>query len=250
MSVPRVNVLGVGVSATNLQQVLEVIGRRISDGDRSYVCVAAAHSIMDCQGDERVRQAFNMSDLTTPDGMSLVWFLRLKGHRQVSRVYGPELLLAACERSLERGWSHYFYGGAPGVPEALATRLQRRFPGLKVAGTHSPPFRPLTPEEDEAEVRRINCTRPDILWVGIGSPRQERWMADHLGRVQAPVMIGVGVAFDFLSGRKPQAPRWMRRAGLEWLFRLASEPGRLWPRYRQYPRFLFFLILQELGLRG
>jgi len=182
---------------------------------------------MECQRDPELRRIYNASGMTTPDGMPLVWLSRLHGYHHVDRVYGPDLMLALCERSVKRGYRHFFYGGAEGVPEHLAARLQSRFPGLIVAGTYSPPFRPLRPEEDEQIVQLINETSPDIVWVGLGSPKQERWMAEHIDRLTAPVLIGVGAAFDFHTGRKPQAPRWMQRSGLEWLFRLLTEPRRL-----------------------
>lgn len=245
----RCNVLGVNVSAVTMADVIERMGDWIEQRRPNYVCVTPAHGVMDCLGDPNLRGIFNRSGLTTPDGMAIVWLMKLRGLRRVERVYGPDLLLAACARSLERGWSHYFYGGAPGVAERLAERLGERFPGLRVAGACSPPFRPLTPEEDGAIVEQINAQNPDVVWVGISTPKQERWMAEHVGRLNAPVLLGVGAAFDFLAGVKRQAPRWMQRSGLEWLFRLASEPRRLWPRYRQYPRFAVLAIAQLLGLR-
>jgi N-acetylglucosaminyldiphosphoundecaprenol N-acetyl-beta-D-mannosaminyltransferase len=159
-------------------------------------------------------------------------------------------MLAACRRSLETGWRHYLYGGAEGVPELLAARLAERFPGLGIAGAFSPPFRPLTDAEDDEIVRRINATRPDIVWVGLSTPKQERWMASHLRRIEAPVMVGVGAAFDFHAGLKRQAPKWIQGSGLEWLFRLATEPRRLWRRYlRNNPVFVASFALQATGLR-
>jgi len=157
-------------------------------------------------------------------------------------------MLAVCGETTAAGWRHYFYGGEPGVVEALAARLLDRFPGLTVAGTTTPPFRPLTQAEEEETVARINNARPDIVWVGLSSAAQERWMADHRDRLSAPLLVGVGAAFDFLSGRKPQAPRWIQRSGLEWLFRLATEPRRLWRRYRQYPLFVLLIAAEALGL--
>jgi len=228
---PRVNVLGVGVSAVDLQQAVDIIEGWIERGERRYTCVTGVHGIMESQRDERLRHIHNAAGLVTPDGMPLVWLCRLGGMRCVERVYGPDLLLAYCARTHAAGRRHFFYGGAPGVAEALAARLQQRFPGLCVAGTYSPPFRPLTPAEDEAVVRRIDAAAADIVWVGLSTPKQERWMHAHVGRLAAPALIGVGAAFDFVSGRKRQAPRWMQRSGLEWSFRLASEPRRLWRRY-------------------
>jgi N-acetylglucosaminyldiphosphoundecaprenol N-acetyl-beta-D-mannosaminyltransferase len=187
--------------------------------------------------------------MVTPDGMAIVWLLRLMGHRNVQRVYGPDLMLAACERSLETGWKHFFYGGGPDVAQDLRRRLEERFPSLAIAGTYTPPFRPLTPDEDRAVIEQIRASGADIVWVGISTPKQERWMAEHVGKVGAPVLIGVGAAFDFLSGHKPQAPRWMQRSGLEWLFRLCTEPRRLWRRYAEYPLFAALVAAQLLGLR-
>ena len=223
----------------------------IAQREPHYVCVSGMHGIMECQGDEQLQRIHNAAGLTTPDGMSLVWLCRLKGYRQVERVYGPDLMLALCERSAAQGHRHFFYGASPDVLEALTARLSARLPGLDVAGTLAPPFRPLTREEDEDTVRRINEARPDVLWVGLSTPKQERWMADHIGRVAAPVLIGVGAAFDFHAGVKRQAPRWMQRNGLEWFFRLLSEPQRLWRRYLvNIPLFGWYLVLEGLGLRG
>lgn len=246
----RVNILGVGVSAINMATALEIIEGWIARRESHYVCVTGVHGVMESQRDESLRRIHNQAGLVTPDGMPLVWLSRLRGFHQVDRVYGPDLMLALCERSVDLGYRHFFYGGAEGVPEQLAAVLQGRFPGLRVVGTYSPPFRPLTPEEDREMVRMINGANPDIVWVGLSTPKQERWMAEHVGRLTAPVLIGVGAAFDFHPGRKPQAPRWMQRAGLEWLFRLLTEPRRLWRRYLiNNPLFIALVVLEMLGLR-
>ncbi len=249
MDHPRINILGVGVSIINIDQALECIHGWIKRHEPHYVCVTPAHSIMACTHDPHLRAIFNHSGLTTPDGMSIVWLLRLKGHHHVRRVYGPDLMNALCRQSLEYGYRHYFYGGAPGVAETLQAKMQEQYPGLQVAGTYCPPFRPLTPEEDIQVMEIIKDSKPDILWVGISSPKQEIWMAEHVERLGIPALIGVGAAFDFLSGNKEQAPRWIQRSGLEWLFRLASEPKRLWRRYVEYPLFLILILLQAMGLK-
>jgi len=247
---PRTNILGVGVSAVNMTMALEIMDGWIARREAHYVCVTSVHGVMESQRDERLRHIHNSAGLVTPDGMPLVWLSRLRGFRHVERVYGPDLMLALCQWSVSRGYRHFLYGGEVGVPEQLAAALQRRFPGLRVVGTWSPPFQPLTVEQDEQIVAAINAAGPDIVWVGLSTPRQERWMAAHVGRVAAPLLIGVGAAFDFLAGRKRQAPRWMQRSGLEWLFRLASEPRRLWRRYlASVPAFLFLSALQASGLR-
>jgi N-acetylglucosaminyldiphosphoundecaprenol N-acetyl-beta-D-mannosaminyltransferase len=209
---------------------LSEIERWITDGEQHYVCVTGVHGVMECQRDPELRGIHNRSGLTTPDGMPMVWAGRYAGAR-ISRVYGPDLMLALCAVAAERGWRHYFYGGGDGTPERLADRLRERFPALRVVGTCSPPFRPLTEEEDAAIVQAINGASPDIVWVGLSTPKQERWMANHVGRVRAPVLIGVGAAFDIHAGTLAQAPRWMQRSGLEWLYRLIREPRRLWKRY-------------------
>lgn len=250
LNIERTNVLGVGISAINIPMALEVLDAWIRQQHRTYVCITGVHGVMESQADPELRKIHNQAGLVTPDGMPMVWMSRLAGHKHVDRVYGPDLMLAVCEASLQKGYRHFFYGGNEGVPELLRDKLQEKFPGLLVVGTYSPPFRPLTPEEDAAIVSQINAARPDIVWVGLSTPKQERWMAAHLGKVQAPVMIGVGAAFDFHAGLKPQAPRWMQRSGLEWFFRMVSEPKRLARRYLQNnPKFVMAVLMQLLGLR-
>ena len=220
---PRVNVLGVGVSAIDIPRALDTIAHWMEAGEQHYVCVATVYGVMESQRDPAFRAIHNKAGMVTPDGVPLVWTGRLQGFSNITRVYGPDLLLACCERFLSQNCRHFFYGAGEGVPELLADRLASRFPGLVVAGTFSPPFRPLSPEEDEEIVEMINATEPDFVWVGLGTPKQERWMSEHLGRVNAAVLLGVGAAFDFHAGLKPQAPGWMQRSGLEWFFRLLTE---------------------------
>jgi N-acetylglucosaminyldiphosphoundecaprenol N-acetyl-beta-D-mannosaminyltransferase len=239
---PRVDVLGVGVSALDMPVALELIDQWISNGDHQYVCVTGVHGIMESRRDPRLRDAHNRSGLTTPDGMPLVWVGRAAGARQMQRVYGPDLMLSLCDLARTRGFSSFYYGGRPGVANQLARRLENRYPGLRIAGTYSPPFRELTAAEDEDIVRLINGARPDVVWVGLGTPKQELWMAAHTARLDASVLIGVGAAFDIHAGLSPQAPRWMQQSALEWAFRLGHEPRRLWRRYLyNNPRFLISL---------
>lgn len=250
MTVERTNILGVGVSAINMEMALETIDRWIGERSPNYVCVTGVHGVIDSQSDPELRRTLNRAGLVTPDGMPLVWVSRLRKQSHVSRVYGPDLMTDVCARSPEKGYRHFLYGGAPGVPELLTEALRRKFPGIEIVGHYSPPFRPLTPEEDEAVVRQINESRADIVWIGLSTPKQEHWMAAHLDRLEAPVMVGVGAAFDFLAGLKTQAPLWMQRNGLEWLYRLVTEPRRLWRRYfRIVPLFLIYMTLDSLGLR-
>jgi N-acetylglucosaminyldiphosphoundecaprenol N-acetyl-beta-D-mannosaminyltransferase len=239
----RVDVLGVGISAINLPIAVDVIADWITNREQHYVCVTGVHGVMESQRDQELRQIHNASGLTTPDGMPMVWAGRRAGASWMSRVYGPDLMLEICERAAREGWTSYLYGGADGVPERLAKALSERFPGLRIVGTHSPPFRSLTAAEDDGIVASINDTAPDIVWVGLSTPKQERWMAAHMGRLSAPVMVGVGAAFDIHAGTLPQAPRWMQRRGLEWAYRLFREPRRLWRRYfYNNPRFVWQII--------
>jgi N-acetylglucosaminyldiphosphoundecaprenol N-acetyl-beta-D-mannosaminyltransferase len=246
----KINVLGVGVSAVNMTQTLTIIDNWITQRQHNYVCVTGVHGVMESQRDERLRRIHNEAGLVVPDGMPLVWIGKLRSQSHMARVYGPDLMLALCERSLLTGYRHFLYGGAEGIPELLAQRLQDRFPGLQIVGTYSPPFRPLTEEEDKAVVHLINTADPDIIWIGLSTPKQERWMAAHVGRLNASVLIGVGAAFDFHTGIKPQAPAWMQQNGLEWLFRLLTEPRRLWKRYLiNNPLFIANILLQLSGVK-
>lgn len=249
-AVPRGNILGVGVSAINMPQALQAIEGWMDARTPQYVCVTPAHAVMECHDHPEIKSIYNQSGLTTPDGMSIVWLLKLFGFPHVDRVYGPDLMLEVCRSSQDKGYKHYFYGGAPGVADQLAKKLLKRFPELKIVGLESPPFRELTDAENQEMIKRIQSAAPDIIWVGIGSPRQEKWMSRHLKDLGVPVLIGVGAAFDFLSGNKPQAPRWVQRSGMEWFYRLLSEPRRLWKRYMlNYPRFIVLVCMQLLGIR-
>jgi len=240
--IPRFDVLGVQVSAIDIPTATDEIGRWIEQRERQYVCVTGVHGVMESQSDAELLAIHNQSGLTTPDGMPMVWAGKWAG-LPIERVYGPDLMLALCERAVEEGWTSYFYGGAEGVPERLAQKLTARFPGLRVVGTYSPPFRPLSPAEDVEIVERINAAAPDLVYVGLSTPKQERWMAAHVGLLHAPALLGVGAAFDIHAGTLRQAPRWMQRSGTEWLFRLAVEPRRLWRRYlSNNPRFAVRLL--------
>jgi len=250
MTPERTNILGVGVSAITMDMALDTIDGWIVDGRRTYVCVTSVHGVIESQSDPELRKILNQAGLVTPDGMPLVWVSRLRNKHHVGRVYGPDLMAAVCRDSVARGYRHFLYGGAAGVPERLAEQLRRTFPGIQIVGGYSPPFRPLTPEEDEAVIQEINESKADIVWVGLSTPKQEYWMADHLDRLEVPVMVGVGAAFDFLAGMKAQAPRWIQRSGLEWCYRLVTEPRRLWRRYLTIvPLFIVYIALESLGLR-
>src|SRR5918992_210324 len=202
----RVDLLGVGISVTSMQATLAQIEAWIEERERSYVCVPKVHAVIECQDDPELMRIDNQSGLTVPDSAPVYWAGRLAGAKEMGPVRGPDLLPAVCAVAARRGWRSYFYGGAPGIPERLASRLAARFPGLPVAGTYSPPFRALSPAEDDAVVERINSSDADLVWVGLSAPKQERWMAEQRERLRAPVLLGVGQAFDIHAGIKPEAP--------------------------------------------
>jgi N-acetylglucosaminyldiphosphoundecaprenol N-acetyl-beta-D-mannosaminyltransferase len=245
----RVNVLGVDVNVSSLHEAVATVERWVRQRTQHYVCITGAHGVMESRRDARLRDILNEAGMVTADGMSLVWFSRIVGNAPAERVYGPDLMRTLTALSPARGYRHFYYGGPPGVAEKLKHAVEAGYPGVVVAGTLSPPFRELSPEEDEAVVAAINAARPDIVWVGLSTPKQEFWMARHLGRIVAPVMIGVGAAFDFLAGTKRQAPRWIQQSGLEWLFRLATEPRRLWRRYAYIVPGFALLTVQALAAR-
>jgi len=246
----RVDILGVGVSPINLDDAIATIERWISEGSRNYVCITGVHGVMESRRDQHLRRIHNDAGMVTPDGMPLVWFSRFCGKSRTDRVCGTDLMRKMTAVSSQRGYRQFYYGGAEGVADKLKQALITAHPMLDVAGTLCPPFRELTPEEDRAVVAAINAARPDIVWVGLSTPKQEFWMANHLGRIEAPVMVGVGAAFDFLAGAKRQAPPWMQRNGLEWLFRLCSEPRRLWRRYADIVPGFLTLAARELLRRA
>ncbi|MGH8926397.1 MAG: WecB/TagA/CpsF family glycosyltransferase [Acidimicrobiia bacterium] len=240
---PRVDVLGVHVSAINMAMAVQTFRHWIGNGESTYVCVTGVHGVMECQRDTDLLNIHNAAGMTTPDGMPMVWASKWAGVRDVDRVYGPDLMLEVCRVAADKGWSSFFYGGKPGVADRLAVSLVSRFPGLRVAGTHSPPFGELSPTEDLEITSLINRANADIVWVGLSTPKQERWMAEHRATVNAKVLVGVGAAFDINSGELRQAPRLVQRSGLEWLYRVVQEPGRLWRRYlRNNPEFLLRVV--------
>lgn len=227
----RADILGVCVSAINMEDAVALIEHWIATRSPTFVCIAGVHGVIESLGHPRLRKIRDDAGLVTPDGMKPVWMSRWLGFDRTRRVYGPDLMRTLSALSVSRGYRHFYYGGDHGVADRLKQTLIRSYPGLQVVGTLTPPFRPLSPEEDDAVIAQINAAKPDIVWVGLSTPKQEFWMAAHVGRLDAPVLIGVGAAFDFLAGIKKRAPRWMRRSGLAWLFRLLQEPRRLWRRY-------------------
>jgi GDP-D-mannose 3',5'-epimerase len=246
----RANVLGVGIHAIDLPSAASIIERAVREGRKGYVCLTGVHGVMEAQRDPQFREILNQALLVTPDGTPTVWIGRMQGCSTMKRVFGPDLMLEVCRRSAGTGIRHFLYGGNPGIVTELAECLRRRFPGIRVVGTFTPPFRPLELSEQLALERQLEAALPDIVWVGISTPKQEKFMADNFRRLPCKVMIGVGAAFDIHTGHVKDAPEWIKAAGLQWAHRLCQEPGRLWKRYLvNNPAFLAALSLQLTGLR-
>jgi N-acetylglucosaminyldiphosphoundecaprenol N-acetyl-beta-D-mannosaminyltransferase len=243
--------LGVRVDAVQIPDVIAMMEQWIEKREHChYVAVTGMHGVTEAQHDAGFKHILNAADLVVPDGMPLVWLGRLRGFPLPRRVYGPELMTTFCQHSTSKGYRHFFFGGSSGLPERLAEKLRQRIPRLQIAGTFSPPFSRVTPEEDKATVEMINATSPDVVWVGLSEIKQGRWMYEHRRDLNAPILVGVGAAFDFLAGAKRQAPEWIRENGLEWLFRLLQEPRRLWRRYLVYgSEFVISVFLEQLGVR-
>lgn len=245
----RYRVLTVNICAITLHDAVVTVDRWIRERDRHYINACTTHTLLECYDAPELSAIVNKAGMATPDGMPLVWIGRLYGH-SVDRVYGPDLLLELCDYGQDRNYRHFFYGGAPGVPELLAEKLRARYAGLQVVGTYSPPFRALSAEEELEIARLINAAAPDIVWVGLGTPKQDYWVGRFSELLEAPALIAIGAAFDIHSGRVRQAPRWIQRSGFEWLFRLLQEPRRLWRRYViGNPRFIWLLLRQWVTRR-
>lgn len=243
-------VVGTSLAITHYDEVMDWMDGVVARRERACLTAAAVHLVMVAEEDQETRDAVSQA-LAVPDGQPLVWAMRALGHSTASRVYGPELMARYCERSASTGVRMFLYGGRnQGALVELALQLRRRYPGLKIVGGYSPPFRPLTGEEEEWVAREINRSRADVVWVGTGQPKQEKWMAQFRERLSAPILVGIGAAFDFHAGLVPQAPTWMQNLGMEWLFRLVQEPRRLWRRYARYnPRFVYGFLQQYVRHR-
>ncbi|MFC5758042.1 WecB/TagA/CpsF family glycosyltransferase [Rhizobium sp. GCM10022189] len=244
------NVLGVRVSAVNLESATGLIEKAIEDRRKEYVCVRDAHGVVRCQKDPELRSIHNRAFLVTPDGMPLVWALRHAGYAESDRVYGPDLMLSVFDAGSSKGLRHFLYGATAETLGQLQTRLLAKYPQARIVGSYAPPFRQLSMQEETDVADRLNRSGADIIWVGLSSPKQELWMARMRERLDAPMLIGVGAAFDFHAGLKRQAPRIIQRSGFEWAFRLLCEPRRLWRRYALVvPTFISLTAFQRLGLR-
>ena len=246
----RANVLGIGVHAVDMASTVATIATAVANRTKGYVCATGVHGIMEAQRDASLRSVFSRALLVVPDGMPTVWMGRLQGLRQMRRVFGPDLMLAVFADPALEGCSHFLYGGKAGVAQELESCLRRHFPNANIVGAYAPPFRPLTNDESNELHDIIGRVRPDIIWVGLGTPKQERFMAEYLPLLNATLMIGVGDAFDFHTGRLKDSPQWVKQLGLQWAHRLMQEPSRLWKRYLlNNPVFLALAALQLSGIR-
>jgi N-acetylglucosaminyldiphosphoundecaprenol N-acetyl-beta-D-mannosaminyltransferase len=239
-------ILGVTFDLVDFQTAMQTVDQCRRIGKRMYVTITNPHSVLLCNRDPEMYRATSGAYMTLPDGVGIILAARLLGYKNHGRITGPILMLRLCDWGREYGYKHYFYGGAEGVADKLRDRLSQMFPGLQTVGTYCPSFRPLSRQEDETIVEQINSAKPDIVWVGLGAPKQEKWMAEHLGKITASAMIGVGAAFDFHSANVKWAPAWMRRLGLEWVYRLTREPKRMWRRNLDSPVFLAKVVWQRL----
>ena len=244
-TVKRRKILGINFDFLDYDSALEMIEQWRRGGKRTYITLTNPHSVLLCHRDPNMQKATNGAGLTLPDGVGIIWAVKILGYNNNGLITGPDFMLKLGDRGRKRRYKHYFYGGAKGIAEKLAANLSGKYPGLQVADTYSPPFRQLTKAEDLAIVKKINSAKPDIVWVGLGAPKQEKWIADHMGRIDATVMIGIGAAFDFHSGNVKWAPAWIRKSGFEWLYRLTKEPGRMWRRNLDSPLFLAKVIWQR-----
>jgi N-acetylglucosaminyldiphosphoundecaprenol N-acetyl-beta-D-mannosaminyltransferase len=246
----RVNVLGVGVHAVNMDDALQVLRTAVEHSQKGLICVTGVHGVMESQRDPRVKSIINKSLLTIPDGRPMMWVGRLTGHDRMTQVTGPDFMLAVCGLSVPLGYSHFLYGGKPGIADELKHCCERKFPGIRIVGTYTPPFRPLTQTEQQHLCDMVSDSRPDIIWVGISTPKQEFFMAEYLNQLDTKIMVGVGAAFDLHTGHLKDSPQWVKAAGMQWFHRLLQDPARLWRRYLlNSTSFLWNITLQLLRLK-
>lgn len=244
---PRANVLGVPISALTMQEALQTVHRWIVNREPNFVCTLDVHALMESRSARDIQQIYRQAGMVAADGMPLVWLLRRKGYPTAERVCGPDLMPALFHASARHGYRHFLYGSTEATLARLRAELHRQYPKAAIVGSYSPPFRPLTPEEQLHADSLVNGASPDIVWVGLGAPKQERWMAARRSSLQAPVLIGVGAAFDMVAGNVKRAPLALRQTGFEWVYRLSQEPKRLATRYLESnSKFLMLLILESL----
>lgn len=239
----------VNIFSGSIKGVISLVSKLLQQKKQTYICVSGAHGVVEVNRDRRVLEAHQNAGLVVPDGMPLVWIGRAMGYSKTERIYGPDLFLALCRRAQEEKWRVFFYGCTTQVLGALSGRLHERFPKLIIAGSYAPPFRALTEKESKKIIQTINASRAHIVFVGLSTPKQELWMQEYSKKLRASVLVGVGAAFDFVAGTKKQAPRWMQRYGLEWLFRLSHEPMRLWRRYTVGNAIFLYVFFRHLVTR-
>lgn len=245
---PRVGLLGLNISIITPSVLFEAVAKAVEERSRLRVAFCNVDTIVQLQSNTRLSEAVNNFEIASPDGMPLVWLSRLRGQKGIERVDGPSSMLSICEQGVSLGYRHYFYGGTDEMLQGIEANLKTQFPGIQIVGTHSPPFRSLTEEERQADIERINQAKPDLLWVGLGLPKQELWVEANQALLEPPAILAVGAAFGFTSGLVRRAPRWMQRLGLEWLFRLSQEPRRLWKRYLMGNSYFIWIVAKEMLL--
>lgn len=248
-TVGHVNILGVKVNATNMLNTLTTISGWIMNGEKKYVCVTGVHGVMESQNDDSLKVIHNNSGMTVPDGMPIVWIGKLYGHIEMGRVYGPDLMSEICRISVRNEYKHFLYGGNYGVAQELKKRIEKKYPGIRVVGSYTPPFRRLNSEEENDLKRIVRETKPDIFWVGLSTPKQERFMAEYLPQLETKIMLGVGAAFDVHTNRMKDAPKFLKTIGLQWLHRLYQDPRRLWRRYLYNNPIFVLKIIKQLITR-
>jgi N-acetylglucosaminyldiphosphoundecaprenol N-acetyl-beta-D-mannosaminyltransferase len=247
----KVNILGINIDNINPQQFIEKIEELVSKKECTYVCFSNVHTIVTSQTDTELSKITNQSAIVAPDGMPVVWTAKLLGAKQIEKCSGPDMMEEIFKLSDRKAYSHYFYGGTNDTLLKLKEKLIDKYPNIKIVGMYSPPFRPLTKEEDEMIIRQINEANPDFIWVGLGAPKQEKWMAEHCSLIDRGILLGVGAAFNFYAGTVKRAPKWMQDAGLEWFYRLIKEPKRLWKRYlTTNTLFIYYFIKQFINKKN
>ncbi len=248
---PHTFILGAPITSTNLTLAKETIRGWVEHEESRYVCVPDASGLVSARKDDALMKALHGADMVTPDGVPSVWISRMRGADNIERVTGLDLLPELCAYSAQYGWRHFFYGGAKGIAGKAAYGLAKKHPGVAIAGSYCPPFRDLLESEKQEIIDRINETRPDIVWVGLGLPKQEKWMVEHVGKINGATLIGIGFALDVEAGNKTRAPQWMQKCALEWLYRVVTEPKRLWKRYLvTIPSFVWLVVKESLLMRN
>lgn len=250
MDTSRINILGVGIDPVTIDEAVKTIMQWVDRGKQHYVCVTGVHGTMECQKDQSFMRIHNTSGLTVPDGMPIVWCGRLQGFNNLSRVYGPDLMLEVCKASVQKGYTHFLFGGNAGVAESLQKNLEKIFPGIRITGTYTPPHRSLDEQEEKELIDKVSRLKPAIFWVGLSTPKQERFMAEYIHKLDTMVMLGVGAAFDIHARYTKDAPDVFKKTGMQWFYRLCQEPRRLWRRYLfNNPVFIYKFAKQMLAQR-